>query len=161
MSVDTKKAAGRRDVRYQSYDDLLADAQRLAAGPTTTVGNWTLGQILFHLAKSIEASIDGIPFKAPWLMRLVAKLFMKKKFIYKSVPPGFKLPATAAAKYTGDPSVDAQEALAALSAAIDRANGTAQRGDHPAFGKLTREEWDSFNLRHAEMHMSFVKAAGE
>jgi hypothetical protein len=25
-----------------------------------------------------------------------------------------------------------------------------------AFGDLTNEEWDRFNLRHAELHMNFI-----
>lgn len=28
---------------------------------------------------------------------------------------------------------------------------------HPAFGKLCNAEWDVFNLRHSEMHMSFAR----
>jgi hypothetical protein len=27
---------------------------------------------------------------------------------------------------------------------------------HPAFGNIGREGWDQFNLRHAELHMSFL-----
>jgi len=30
---------------------------------------------------------------------------------------------------------------------------------HPLFGKLSREEWNRFHLRHAELHMSFLVQA--
>ena len=31
--------------------------------------------------------------------------------------------------------------------------------EHPVLGHLTREEWTQFHLRHAELHMSFVRSA--
>ena len=58
MTVDTKKVTQRREVRYDSYDDLLSDAEHLASGDVQTVGNWTLGQIFQHLAKTLNSSID-------------------------------------------------------------------------------------------------------
>ena len=71
MTVDTKKVAQRREVHYDSYDDLLADAERLVSGDVQTVGNWTLGQIFKHLAQTLNSSIDGTNMKFPWLMKPV------------------------------------------------------------------------------------------
>lgn len=159
MTVDTKTATGRRKVAYQSYDDLLADAEQLAAGEVQQIGNWSLGQILTHLATSVNSSIDGFSFKAPLPLRIMATLFMKKKLIYQEVPAGFKIPKQSEAVFLPNESVSIEEALAALREAIERAKAETQRAPHPVFGNLTREETDSFNLRHAEMHMSFVKPA--
>ena len=64
----------RRTVDYSTLEELRLDAEALAAGPYTTVGNWTYGQILQHLAQAMHASIDGFPFGAPWYMRLAAPL---------------------------------------------------------------------------------------
>lgn len=33
------------------------------------------------------------------------------------------------------------------------------RALHPWFDELSTGEWDQFNLRHAELHMSFVHPA--
>ena len=79
MTVDTKKVAQRRDVHYDSYDDVLADAERLASGDILTVGNWTLGQIFEHLAQTMNSSIDGTDMKFPWLMKKIILLFINKK----------------------------------------------------------------------------------
>ena len=49
------------------------------------------------------------------------------------------------------------DALAEFRTTIERVKSESKRTVHPIFGSLTHEEWDSFNLRHAEMHMSFVK----
>ena len=60
--VNTKTVTGRRELRYDNYDELLADAERLAGKEVRTLGNWSYGQILRHLARSIDAMIDGAPF---------------------------------------------------------------------------------------------------
>ncbi len=159
MTVDTKKVAQRREVHYDSYAELLADAERLATGNGQTVGNWTLGQILQHLAQSVNSSIDGTDMKFPWLMKKIFRLIMnKEKMLNEPIRPGFKIPKKGEAQFIPDPSVSAEEGLAALRAAIERCRTETSRVEHPAFGELTREEWDKFHLRHAELHMSFAVA---
>ena len=69
--VETVSVPGRRTLRFQSYDDILADARAMNAQPTRYLGNWSLGQICEHLAKAIEYEIDGAPFAVPWYLRLV------------------------------------------------------------------------------------------
>lgn len=54
MLLDTKKVTGRRLVRIESFDELLADAERHAAVPTRTLSNWSVGQIYKHLAKASD-----------------------------------------------------------------------------------------------------------
>ena len=160
MTVDTKKVAQRREVHYDSYDDLLADAERLAGGDVQTVGNWTLGQIFQHLANSMNSSIDGTNMKFPWLMKKIFLLVMnKEKMLNDKLSPGFKIPKKGEAQFTPAPNVSTDEGMAALRAAIERCQSETSRAEHPAFGELTCEEWDKFNLRHAELHMSFVVLA--
>lgn len=67
MAVDTKKVIGRRSLHFASLDEILAEAERLAAGRHRQLGNWTLGQILMHLARAGEAYIDGTPDRPGWL----------------------------------------------------------------------------------------------
>jgi len=155
MTVVTKKVKDRRAVHYESYDDLLADAERLAAGEVRTLGNWSYGQILNHVAKSFDSSIDGVGFMLPGPVRLAMKLLMKRRFLTKPIPPGFK---TTKAFLPEETSVD--DGLAALRTAIARQGRETERKMHPAFGRISNLEWDQFNLRHAEMHMSFVVPAG-
>ncbi len=160
MTVQTKSVAGRRTVSYQSYDDLLADAEEMAHGVVQTLGNWSLGQIFKHLAAAMEGSIDGIPFQMPLLMRLMAPL-LKRKFLTKPLPSGFQIASNARAAMEPDATVSTAEALDALRYAVSRCQSETDRAAHPLFGRLSREEWDQFNLRHAEMHMSFVAPADE
>ena len=160
MTVDTKKVTNRRSVRYDSYDALLSDAERLVNGEVLTVGNWTLGQILQHLARSMNSSIDGTDMKFPWLMKKLFSLIMnKEKMMNEPISPGFKIPKKGESQFSPDPSVSPEEGLASLRAAVQRCKTESSRSEHPAFGKLTCEEWDKFNLRHAELHMSFAVPA--
>ncbi len=153
MTINTKSVEGRRSVRYQSYDELLRDAERIAAsGSIQTLGNWSVGQIFKHIADAIESSIDGSGFVLPWPIRIVFSMLMKRKFLYDSLPAGFQAP-----KRFQPSSIDTSEALDALRKAVGRMKSETDRVMHPAFGQITREEWDQFNLRHCEMHMSFIK----
>jgi len=153
--VSTKNVLGRRMVRYESLHDLLADAEKLASGDVRTLGNWTFGQILMHLAMSLNSSIDGTGFMLPapicWLMSAL----MKRRFLTKPIPPGFTSPAS----FTPDPT-SVSVGLEALRSAIGRQELESNRALHPAFGRISHHEWNEFNLRHSEMHMSFVVPSG-
>lgn len=155
--LDTTKVEGRRKVRYASYDDLVADAERLAAGEVRTLGNWSYGQVLDHLARSIHAMIDGPGFKMSMPMRFVMRLLMMKKMVHQELSPGFKFPANVAARFCPPDDAAVEPSLEALRQAIARVKSTDQRALHPAFGTIKTSEWDQFQLRHCEMHMSFVQ----
>lgn len=156
MAVDSGKVQGRRTVHYDSMDDLLEDAERLAKVKTRTLGNWSVGQIYKHLAASLGASIDGFPFNLPtpvqWLMRLT----VKQRFLTKPLKPGFQMPTKVAKTMMPADGTSTEEGLAALRAAVERIKNTPTRATNAMFGTLTRAESDQFHLRHAEMHMSFI-----
>ena len=106
MTVNTKKVTQRRDVSYNSYEDVLADAEHLASGNVRTVGNWTLGQIFKHLAQSMDSSIDGTEMKFPWLMKKIIRVVInKEKILKEKLSPGFKIPKKGEAQFQPDPGV--------------------------------------------------------
>ena len=150
MTINTKRVQGRRTVSYKSIDDLLQDAEQLASSEVLQLGNWSLGQNLVHLAMTLNGSIDGFDFLLPAPVRWLMTLLMKKKYL-QEIPAGFKT----AAKYTPEPT-SPEAGLEALRAAAARLEKEPKRALHPAFGKLTLEEWNQFHLRHAEMHLSFI-----
>jgi hypothetical protein len=152
--VKTSKVAGRRELHFTSLDDILADAQRLAAGPVRQLGNWSLGQATTHLARTMKMSLDGVQFRAPWYIRMVAPL-IKKKMLRDTMRPGFKLPSPAADELIPAGEVSIVQGLTELRTAIDRLHREPQRAPSPVFGAMTREEWDQLHQRHAELHFSF------
>ena len=153
---DTGKVRGRRKLRYQSFDEVLAEARRLHATPHRQLGNWTLPMILQHLANGIHGSIDGGTFNVKWYYKLIGPYVIKPMLVKGPFPAGFRLPRAAEARLVAQPDVDYDAAMTALEQAVERLKREPQRGNHPVAGKLTREEWDQFHLRHAEMHLSFL-----
>jgi hypothetical protein len=158
MPLNTKKVTGRRVVRYESFDEIVEDAERLASVPTQTLGNWSVGQIYCHLAKAADVLIDGAPTSAPVPIQWVLRTFLKKKLLSQSLSPGFMLPKRAAALIPGE--ISTEQGLQLLRVATARIKADPNRAPtHPAFGQCTAEDWYKWHLRHCEMHMSFIVEA--
>lgn len=155
MSVNTSKVAGRREVAYESLDDVLMDAEKLVASPNTKMlGNWTLGQVLAHLAASLHLSIDGSDHRPPWYIRLVGPFL--KRIVLRKMSAGFQLPKPVADKVIPSEPVTPQEGLRLLQEAVKRFRADTTRKPHSVFGKMTGAQWHQLHLRHAELHMSFA-----
>ncbi len=155
MAVDTSKVTGRRKVRYETFEDLLADAERLATGEITSLGNWSLGQTLKHLGAAMVGSIDGPAFNVPLWIKILGRVYLWRKLVYGPFPAGFILPRSARKKIVFDETTF-DEGMETLRSGIERLRNEPQRIVHPVTGPLTREQWDRFHLTHAEMHMSFL-----
>lgn len=158
MSIDTRKVA-RRKLRFENEAEILAEAERLAAGPIRVLGNWSPGRIFKHLAIVMEGSIDGIEFRPPWIIRAVGP-WMKGYVLKHGMSPGIKLPENAKRALIDPADVSNEEGLAALRKAIERQLSIAERKPSPVFGKMTRDEWRQLHCRHAELHLSFLTPEG-
>jgi hypothetical protein len=155
MPVSTGKVTGRREVAYESLDDVLMDAEKLVANPQTKMlGNWSLGQMLAHLAASLHMSIDGSNHRPPWYIRLVGPFL--KRMVLRKMSAGFQLPKPVADKIIPTEPVTPQEGLRLLQAAVKRFRADTTRMPHNVFGKMTGAQWHQLHLRHAELHMSFA-----
>ena len=156
MSVNSKTIQGRRDVSFQTLEDLVADAERLVASPKTrTIGNWPLVKLIKHLSQTIHNSIDGFQSKAPLWIRLIMPLFKGHVLKAQKMSPGINLPKAAEADAYPEAS-SLQEALDDLRRAVARTKEERMEAVHPAFGKMTHDEWTTLHLRHSEMHLSFA-----
>jgi hypothetical protein len=154
MPVNTAKVAGRRKLHYASLDEVLADADRLSSGQVDVLGNWSAGQIFRHLARAYNGSIDGFTMTFPWYLRSMARIF-KNKLVSVPMPAGYDLPSAGAKAVLPGPTSTA-EGLAELRAAVARLNQESHRAEHPMFGELSKEQWNTVHCRHASLHMSFL-----
>jgi hypothetical protein len=84
---------------------------------------------------------------------------MKNRFLEKTLPPGFQIPEKDKPILEPADTTSTAEGLAAIESAVERLKTESSRVEHPVLGKLTSEEWTKFHLRHAEMHLSFVRPA--
>ena len=160
LGVDTKRATGRRALRFESLDEVLADAEALAAaeraGRLRSAGNWSLGQMFGHLAGWVGYAYEGLPVEPPRLVRWFVRP-MKKRFLYKAMPAGVKIPSAAGGTF-GTDVLSTDEGLGRLRGAYARLKAEPPARPHPLFGRLTHDEWINGHLRHAELHLSFVRA---
>ncbi len=154
----------RRTVQYASLDEVLADAERLVCARAATTGNWSLDQILGHLAIAVEKSLDATPeelgWRAPWYLRLAGRYLIKHWILEYGMPSGFRLPAEAESWAVPAAGGDPHVALERLRHAIARLRSDRPRCPHPIFGPMPPHEWHRWHLRHAELHLSFVTEPG-
>ena len=157
-SIDTGRVTGRRTLRFNSVEDMLRDAETLAAaeraGTLKRLGNWQLGQTFGHVAAWTDFPFDGYPkdLQPPWFVKLILKP-MKKKYL-TGLPAGKRIPGQMeGTKATDLMATDA--GLERLKKAYTRLQRECPTHESPIFGKLTHAEWIALNLRHAELHFSF------
>jgi hypothetical protein len=155
MTVETKSITGRRNLHFSNAQEILADAEALVATQKfRCLGNWSLGQILWHIAKVMNDSIDGTTIQwtspPPQIPEPI-----KRRVLGGSMRSGFALPPDAA-KELEPPPTPTREGLELLRAAVGRQTTETKRQPNPFFGPLTLEEWHQLHCRHAELHLSFV-----
>jgi hypothetical protein len=151
----------RRTLRLESIDQLAAEVERLVAahhaGHLEAHGDWTAAQIFEHLARFIECSYEGFPFRARLALRAVShvmKWIAWKPFVDFALRPGHTVPAEA---LRPDDWADFDMAAARLRVAITRIQrGEPMRAKSPFEGSITHDQWVYVHLRHADLHLSFL-----
>ena len=106
--IATKQVHDRRPLRFESLEDILDDATAMATARWRPLGNWSLGQACYHIAKTIDMSIDGIDYKAPLIYRIVCRL-RRNKMLAGTFPPGFQAPPEIAARLETDAAVSDEQ----------------------------------------------------
>jgi hypothetical protein len=158
QAVNTGRVAGRRAVRFETIDQALAEVDRLTeaerAGRLKQLGNWTLGQILGHLAVWAEFSYTGSPLKPPFFIRWMLRL-RKSAYLKNGLPAGVRIPGVEGGTLATEP-MPSDDGQARLRRVLERLKLESPILPNAAFGPLTHAEWIALNLRHAELHLGFL-----
>lgn len=161
MTTVNTKTAPRRSLEIRTLESLRAEVDRLAevgeSGLRVT-GNWSPGQILWHVSKLIECSIDGFPNQPPAILRFIMKTMFRKRALEtdQPMPTGLKLPKQASFLVPPDP-VAFEEGVASIRACLDRIDaGVRMTQDSPILGPMTHDNWIRVHGKHASMHLSFI-----
>ena len=150
----------RRELEFSSLEDAVAEIERLAGGKVRTTGKHSFGQIINHLAVSLDQSTGKVQAPPPpWYMKVM--LFFFKSFVLNDKPlkAGIKLPSASEDFFWPDQEFDVQQALTYFKEAVDRYKTNGPLEKHPVFGKVTLEQNLSLNCRHCALHLSFVHPA--
>lgn len=159
--MNTATVQDRRVLRFSSIDDVLKDVDRIvAADPAGTLrqlGNWTPGQILGHLATWTNYSYDGYPFKPPpWFIRIILRMKVKK-YLRDGMPSGVRIPGVENGTFGTEP-LNISDGAERLRRALQRLQSDEPAvHDSPAFGEMSHSDRIQLNLRHAELHLSFLR----
>jgi hypothetical protein len=155
--IDTAKVTNRRTLHFATIDEALAEMDRLARASREarlkSLGNWTLGQALGHLAVWVQYSYSGVPLKPPFFVRWAFR-FKKKKFLNSPMAPGVKIPNVPGGTLGVEP-FKMEDALVACKEVYERLKREAPTARHVLFGKMSHADWIASNLRHAELHLGF------
>jgi hypothetical protein len=158
-TANTAKVTDRRRLRFATVDDVVADLDGLVAadkaGTLRRTGNWTPGQVFGHLAAWIDYAYEGYPFEVPWFIRPILRL-KKKKYLREGMPAGVRIPKVENGTF-GTQTLSTEEGASRLRQALRRLkSGEPAKFDSPAWGRMPPDERIALNLRHAELHLSFL-----
>ena len=141
----------------ESIEMLREEIIRVNENAIGTTGNWSIGQIFFHLAAAIEGSVEGLP---PSYSRFTRTIIHQFRWIFTRIkfPPWIPIPPSIREQL--EPPADAvvAEQYQRLLQAMDKFS--AHVGDyppHPVLGRFSKQEWIGFHIRHCQRHLAFIK----
>jgi hypothetical protein len=137
-------------LNFATLEDVLADVEHLLSGHRT-VGGWSLGQILYHLATAIRVSsrAHALSEAEPFTPEFRQKFFQERRF-----PEGIEAPHPRLIPPT---DADATTESRSLSKAIARWNSApGPFAPHPLLGTMSKEEWTQFHCIHCAHHLGFA-----
>ncbi|QEG00718.1 hypothetical protein Mal15_47900 [Stieleria maiorica] len=148
-------AAEHRKLRFGSMEEAMAEAERLAASTTRTTGQFSLGQILEHLARTLEVALHQRAMPPAALpMRLLSRLI--RPMVLRKASTGFKLPSKAQNVLWPSEAVSTEDGLEHLRQAYRKFMSADQIPKHVFFGNMTRQQHEALQCRHFEGHLGFV-----
>lgn len=159
-----KSVSNRRSLRLESLDALRQELEQIEladrSGMLKATGDWTPGQILMHLAAWIDYGYEGYPMKRlPFFLRWILRCSLPG-MLRNGLRSGVRIPGVKEGTY-GQANESTEVALAKYRKSIDRlGRGDACLHDSPAFGPMSLEDRIRLNLRHAELHLSFLDYGG-
>jgi len=156
MTINVKQAP-RRELSFETLDDILAEAEAIAAGPHHTTGNHTAGELFYHVAVPMKGAVEGFGFAVPLPMRLFGRTLKLLGKAAAPFNPGINPPKSVLQHFWPPEPITTQQGLDTLRAAIDAARAPgSMTHPSPLFGHLSHDEHVVLNCRHAELHFSFI-----
>ncbi|QDU74089.1 hypothetical protein Pan97_10930 [Bremerella volcania] len=155
------KDAGRlRDLKFATLEEAVVDARQLLESGYVRHGNWTLGQICWHLRTVQDPSIDGYPwfFSLFAFLRPIVRRTLMPKILRGDSPRGIRT----ASIFIPANELNDNEEVAAFAESVERFlqhQGTFH--PHPGFGHLDLETLHRVHAAHAAHHLRFLRSAGE
>lgn len=143
----------RRRLDLRSFDEVIAEVDRLHTQGYTKAAQWDLSQVCQHLTESLRQALEGYTFKPPWYLRPLAPMFRRQ--IFRDRRFGQNLPT---GKDLVFPSADEGQSIAEFKAMLQQFRNAEQYLPSPFFGPRPVDEVRDFHLIHASHHLSCLIA---
>ncbi len=145
----------RPDLKFNTVDEMIADAQALRAGPYDRAGQWDLAMILDHLAKAMGGPFAAGGKNLPWPAARIGR-FVMHRFAQRTTYPAIQFPAPKSMKPTT--GIALEPAFAEfLTAARQVQAASGETIQWPPFGAMPLEDFRKIQLLHGAHHLSFLK----
>src|SRR5689334_15110487 len=93
MASQAAACPGRRLLQFDDFEQALGEVDRLLGCPHSRAGNWDLSQVCDHLAGAFDASMHGLRYRAPWLLRiLLSRLILRRVLRTRRIPGRANIP---------------------------------------------------------------------
>ncbi len=160
MAMTGTKLQKIRSVKFQNFDEMLADVDGLLASGYTRHGKWTLGQACSHIADWMRFPMDGFP-KVPlpmraimWVMKHTVAPGMRRKILAEGFQGGMP---TAPVTVPRAEEVTDQQGAEKLRETVGRLvshEGPLQPS--PLFGPMDKSTLITVSLLHAAHHLNYL-----
>ncbi len=150
----------RRELKFDTFDAIFADAQQLLTSGYDRAGQWSLGQCCGHLNNWMTYQLDGFP-KLPLLMRPMFFVFRNtaapKMFEEWLTSGAIKSGMSTVARSVPPTDIDDTQAVVGYRRAAEKWQAhTGPLHASPLYGEKPREDWFKLHLIHAAHHLSFL-----
>lgn len=150
----------RRVLKLENFPAVLQECQRLLDDGYRKGGQWSLGQICWHMRLTMDAHRQGYPL---WMslfapVRPFFRKFLLPRLLAGDSPAGLK---TASIFQPPESVEDAGELRLLQESIVAFQKHQSPLKPHPGFGRLRRTDAETFHAAHAAHHLSFLLPACE
>ena len=148
----------RRKLNFTTFEDILSDVDMIHEKGYVKLGKWDLAQNLEHIRLTMESATQqknfGIPPFIRWILR---KTFLKSLLTTRRMKSGFQTSKLLLPKPGAEDKEHEAKEISAFKDAVS--NFSEHQGEYlpnPAFGTLSRKEWQEVQKIHCAHHLSFL-----
>jgi len=142
----------RRKLEFNSYEEVIAELERLKDSENEQLGNWKLGDICFHLNFYFTGSLNGFKVMLPWVIRT----FMGRPALWWLLRHEYKPGGTTVPKSIPKGDNNIEETVNITIGLLKLLSEAKELQPSSFFGTLTVDQWREMHLRHAAHHLSFL-----
>ena len=151
----------KRQLKFDSLDEMMSEVRSLKENGYVSNGNWTLGQTCGHVANWMTYPLDGfpvppLPIRAIfWVMKKTVVPGMKRKILAEGFTGGMM---TAPESVPKPDELTDQQGVEQLQKIVDRVKEFGgELIPSPLFGPMDKEMHVRVTLLHAEHHLGYLE----